>query len=166
MRVPDSAEPPGAVVGVARLAAVGVGQASHAAGQVMDVCERLLAGQAANGHLLDAHIAQMVVGIRMRDLRRRACVGTLLDFRKAPLDVVGPARDSIAACDIAVVVVGHAASPGGAIALEGVGTLRIEGGERGGRLAHACYAAEVVVDGVGDFLGGVARTSSPLGRVL
>lgn len=92
----------------------------------------------------------------MDDLGRRIRVGILLHLDEASLGVVRPATRGIA------VVVGHAASPGGGIAFEGVSALRIEAGERGRYLAHARNAAEVVVDGVGYF----ARTGSALPRVL
>ena len=122
----------------------------------MDVFYRPGAGKAVYAHLLDAHIAEMVVGVEVGDLGRRVRVGVLLDLDEASLGVVGSVARGIA------VVVGHAAAPGGGIGLEGVGALGIEAGERGGRLAHAGRAAELVVHGAGD----PARAGGTLPRVL
>ncbi len=75
--------------------------------------------------------------------------------RRRNLGVVGTAGDGVA-------VVGHAAAPGGGNGLEGVGTLGIEAGERARRFAHAGYAAELVVHGVGN----LARVDGTLPRIL
>ena len=120
--VPHAGQAPGAVVGVARLAAVRVDQAADAPCEVVDVGDRPGAGQAVNGDLLDAHVAEVVVGVAVDHLGGRVGIGVLLDLYEEALGVAGPTVIGGIA-----VVVSHTASPGDAVVLEGVAALRIEG---------------------------------------
>ena len=112
LRVPHAAELAGAVVGIARLGAVGIDQAGDAAGKVVHVGDRLVAGQAVYGHLLYAHVAQVVEGVAVDDFCCRVGISVFFDLYEAPLCEVGPATRGTAT-NGTVVVVGHAAAPGG-----------------------------------------------------
>ena len=78
--IPHAGQASGAVVGVARLRAVGVDKAGDAPCQVVDVLYRPGAGKTLDFHLLDAHASQVVVGVEVHDLGGRVGVGVLLDF--------------------------------------------------------------------------------------
>ena len=77
--IPHAGQALGAVVGIARLGAVGIDEARYASCQVVSILDGLVAGQAVKGHLLHADVAQMAVGVAVDNFRRRIGVGIKIE---------------------------------------------------------------------------------------